>query len=194
MSNEKLVMHIDPWCCSRWHVRQQTWGYGSSIRQDLLPLHGFLFHWEWQSTVCMLQAPGDMLTTISVLGDLFPTEWPPPGTARARNAAAPHQPPGHMRYRARLARCFLPCPIAIPSPPEFLPVRRPPPASAPRQLAGLTTCLRASRWPAPAEAGCKVLVASVVKAAAPWAQFLVRLVPHERSNVQDSGAWYQHHP
>ena len=51
-----------------------------------------------------MQAPSDMLMIINVLGDLFPTEWPPPGTARARNAAAPHPPPGHMRHRARLAR------------------------------------------------------------------------------------------
>lgn len=52
-----------------------------------------------------MQAPSDMLSTLSVLGDVFPAEWPPPGTAKARGSAAqPHPPPGQMGYRARLAR------------------------------------------------------------------------------------------
>ena len=53
-----------------------------------------------------MQAPGDMLSISALLGDLFPSEWPPPGAARRGTAA--HPPPTHMHYRACLARSFEP--------------------------------------------------------------------------------------
>lgn len=45
-----------------------------------------------------------MFASLSLLGDLFLGEWPPPGSARTRGV--PHPPPSAMRRRAALARSF----------------------------------------------------------------------------------------
>ena len=47
-----------------------------------------------------------MFAAASLLADLFPPEWPPPGAAR--RGGAPHAPPTAMRLRAALARSFEP--------------------------------------------------------------------------------------
>ncbi|KAK9829627.1 hypothetical protein WJX72_006957 [[Myrmecia] bisecta] len=57
---------------------------------------------EAASTVA--QAPNEIFTSLCLLGDLFPGEWPPAGSARRGQ----HPPPSHMRYRAALARSFEP--------------------------------------------------------------------------------------
>lgn len=58
------------------------------------------------TSILVVQSPREMLALTALLGDLFPTEWPPPGAARRPGQA--HPPPPGMASRAALARrCFL---------------------------------------------------------------------------------------
>lgn len=50
------------------------------------------------------QGPAEMLAAALLLGDLFPTEWPPPGAAR--RPGQPHPPPPGMAARAAMARAL----------------------------------------------------------------------------------------
>lgn len=51
-----------------------------------------------------LQAARSVYTSLCLLGDLFPAEWPPPQARRG----APHPPPTHRPYRIALCNALEP--------------------------------------------------------------------------------------
>lgn len=56
-----------------------------------------------ESGVVAAMAPRDIFLAACLLGDLFPSEWPPPG----RRSSQP--PPSHRAFRTKLAKVRAGC-------------------------------------------------------------------------------------